>query len=197
MKPFKDEGRSARAAALGAALCIAAMLAGCASAPSATIAAAGPGEPARHCVLDNRGRVRVCSTLAVPGLEADRDAKRLSGEPAALTVYVVRQSWGDSRELLRLSVDGRPADIETTPDSLVRLRLAPGEHRLAFEHAGQQRSTEVAGAAGEVRLLWIRREPWSFARELLWGAEPESATRERVPQTRLVSDMRRPDVPAR
>jgi hypothetical protein len=190
MKPLNEERRAGRAAALAAALCGAAMLAGCASAPPRTTAGAGPGEPARHCVLDNRGRVRVCSTQAVPGPEADREAKRLSGEPAALTVYVVRQSWGDSRELLRLSVDGRPADIETTPDSLVRLRLAPGEHRLAFEHAGQQRSTQIVGAAGEVRVLWIRREPWSFARELLWGVEPETATRERVKQTRLVADIR-------
>lgn len=153
-------------------------------------AANDQSQPARHCVLDNRGRVRVCTTQPVPSMQADEEAKRGAGDSSSLTVYVVRHSWGDSRELLRLSVDADPAGIETTPNSLLRMRLAPGEHRLSFDHANQLRTTQVSGAAGEVRFLWIRREPWSFARELLWGVEPEAATRARVKQTRLVADIR-------
>ena len=188
MEQVKKLCQATRTASLGASLLAVAALAGCANPPLGS-STPGIADPARHCVLDNRARVRVCTTHAVPSAAVDQEAKRLQGDPGALTIYVVRQSWGDSRELLRLSVDARPADIETTPDSMVRLRLAPGEHRLSFEHAGQHRSTPIAGAAGEVRLLWIRREPWSFARELLWGEEPEATTRDRVKQTRLVADI--------
>ncbi len=182
-------GSASRTLALAACGLAIALLPGCASTTQERTAV-GQSQPARHCVLDNRGRVRVCTTQPVPSLQADQEAKRLTGDSSSLTVYVVRQSWGDSRELLRLSVDAGPAEIETTPNSLLRLRLAPGEHRLSFVHADRLRTTEVSGAAGEVRVLWIRREPWSFARELLWGVEPETATRVRVKQTRLVADIR-------
>lgn len=189
MHQFLSWGSAPRTVAFAACGLAIALLSGCAS-TTRERTAIDQSQPARHCVLDNRGRVRVCTTQPVPSLQSDEDAKRLTGDSSSLTIYVVRQSWGDSRELLRLSVDAGPAGIETTPNSLLRLRLAPGEHRLSFEHADQLRTTQVSGTAGEVRVLWIRREPWSFARELLWGIEPETATRERVKQTRLVADIR-------
>lgn len=182
-------GGAPRALAFAACGLLITLLSGCAMTTEKRTAV-DRSQPARHCVLDNRGRVRVCTTQPVPNLPADEEAKRGTGDSSSLTVYVVRHSWGDSRELLRLSVDADPARIETTPNSLVRLRLAPGEHRLSFDHANQLRTTQVSGVAGEVRVLWIRREPWSFARELLWGVEPEAATRARVKQTRLVADIR-------
>lgn len=162
-----------------------ALMAGCASAPPADRNA-----EIRHCYQSKVDRYRKgpCTSAPVPSLEADADAKRFRPEPAAFTVYVVRHSWGDGFNLLNVHLDER-SGIETVPDSMVRLRLPPGSHTLAFEFEGRRHSLSMQGAAGELRFVRLGGTAWAWSSSYAWVEEPQQRTRERAARTRLVADV--------
>jgi len=161
-----------------------AMLAGCASAP-----APDPTAEAPHCYKTNRGRPVVCTTVVAPSLNADAQAKRFEPDARSLTVFVVRKNWGDTRHLISLFVDGR-APIETVPESLVRLRLKPGQHSLSFEFEGQRQELGVSGGAGEVRFVRIEGSVWAWGSNYGWASEQAADARARALNARLVADIR-------
>lgn len=176
------KSQSSRSAVL---LFLAAWLAGCASSPKPD-----PTAEAIHCYRNKVDRYRVgpCTTVPVPSLAADADAKTFKPDPVYLTVYVVRRSWGDGWHLLKVFAGARPG-VETLPDTMVRMRLPPGEHELSFEFDGQRKSTRVAGTAGEVVFMRLAGTAWAWSSQYEWVYEPPLAIRERAAKTRLVADL--------
>lgn len=169
-----------------AAVAAAALLAGCASPPAPNPTAETP-----HCYKTNKGRVIACTSSPAPSLNADAEAKRFAPDPTALTVYVVRRNWGDGRNFVKVQADNGPF-AETLPDTMVRIKLQPGAHTIAFEVDGQRLSTKVQGQAGEVRFVRIDGTVWAWKSSYEWAAEPEAEIRERARKARLVADIRLP-----
>ncbi|CAN7766213.1 hypothetical protein LJR039_007319 [Pseudorhodoferax sp. LjRoot39] len=162
------------------------VLAGCATPP-----APDPSIAAPHCYQSKVDRYRKgpCTTAPAPSLAADAEAKLFEADPTLLTVYVVRQNWGDGANVLKLDVDGGPA-IETLPDTMVRMRLKPGRHDLTFAYEGLRRETRVEGAAGELRFVRLRGTSWAWGSTYEWANEPQAEIRERARKTRLVADLK-------
>ncbi|KQP13313.1 hypothetical protein [Pseudorhodoferax sp. Leaf267] len=179
MKPF----RFARAAMV---VGLAGVMAGCAALP-----APDRSVEAVHCYQSRVDRYRKgpCTTAPVPSLNADAQAKRFEADPLLLTVYVVRQSWGDGANVLSVEVDGGPA-IETLPDSMVRLRLGPGQHALVFTFEGQRREARVAGSGGDVRFVRLAGTAWAWGSAYKWASEPQIDIQKRAARTRLVADVK-------
>lgn len=88
-----------------------------------------------------------CTKAAAPSLNADADAKRFAPDPGALIVYVVRRNWSDGRNFVKVQVDDGPS-VETLPDTMVRAKLKPGSHTIAFEVDGDRKTTTIEGKAG-------------------------------------------------
>lgn len=142
-----------------------------------------------YCYRNSRRRPVVCTTDPTPGLATDAESKRFEPDPHALTVYVVRSSWGDNYHLVRLAVDERD-NIELVPHSMARLRLAPGKHRLAFDVDGRRHPTQLAAEAGDVRYLCISGEFWVWGSSFGWASESPESIRGRALRARLVADVR-------
>lgn len=165
------------------ALAAAGLLAGCATPP-----APNPTAEVPYCHKTNKGRVIACTQAPAPSLNADAEAKRFTPDPSALTVYVVRRNWGDGRQFVKVQADGDPP-VETLPDTMVRMKLKPGRHSIAFEFDGRGQGTTVDGKAGDVRFVRIDGMVWSWKSRFEWASEPEAATRERALKARLVADV--------
>ena len=73
------------------------VLAGCATQP-----APHPTAEVPYCHKINKGQRIACTEAPAPSLNADVDAKRFTPDPNALTVYVVRRNWGDSRHVVKV-----------------------------------------------------------------------------------------------
>lgn len=166
---------------LGAALL--APLAGCMTPARRALNADGSychsnGKPSR--------RVLTCTDTAVP---ADA-ATALSFQPqaGALTVYVLRQRWGDVAHPVRVQVNERPAAV-TVPASLVRLVLPPGEHRAVAEWQGHRTETQFAGAAGAMLFLDLHAPAWVWEQGCEWKRADEASTRTRARSCQLVADL--------
>lgn len=159
------------------------LLAGCATPP-----APDPTAEAPYCHRTHKGRVIACTKAQVPSLNADADAKHFSADPGALTVYVVRRNWSDGRNFVKVQVDDGPA-VQTLPDTMVRARLKPGAHTIAFEVEGPRKTTRVEGKAGEVRFVRIDGVVWAWKSTFEWATDPEPAIHERALKARLVADL--------
>lgn len=129
-----------------------------------------------------------CTTEAVPSNDVEALAKRFEPNADALTVYVLRKRWGDARNLVVASIDGR-RQVTTIPESLVRIRLKPGEHRLALSWDGSSSDFVVAGAAGEVRFVELVGSVWSWGSTYRWEAGSLDAARERAIASKLIADI--------
>jgi hypothetical protein len=160
------------------------LLAGC----STTTTAPDLTAEVPHCYKTNTGKVIACTKKAAPSLKVDADAKRFASDPGALTVYVVRRNWADGRPSVTVQVGDIPA-VETLPNTMVRAKLKPGAHTVAFEFDGQRKTTTVEGKAGDVRFVRIDGVVTAFSSSFEWAAEPDSAIRERALKARLVADL--------
>ncbi len=162
------------------------VLLGCASTDSDVSRRSGP-----YCYRNARKRPIVCTSESTPGLDVEAEAKRFEADPGALTVYVVRSGWGDTRHLVAVSVDdSRP--IETVPQSMVRMRLRAGIHRIAYDLEQDHGAIEVRGAAGQVRFLRLSGDSWVWGTSFGWSQEDEEIAKRRARSTRLVGDVRIP-----
>lgn len=52
--------------------------------------------------------------------------------------------------------------METVPNSMIRLRVKAGSHRIAFSAGGKSFDRTISGMAGEVRLVGITGTDWSW-----------------------------------
>jgi hypothetical protein len=135
----------------------------------------------------------VIACTGCPGAEPERGCRgqALRADPNALTVYVVRRNWGDGRNFVKVQVDDGAA-VETLPDTMVRYRLKPGSHSIAFEAEGQRSVLNVAGKASEVRFVRIDGVVWAWKSTFSWATESEDSIRKRALKARLIADVTAP-----
>lgn len=129
-----------------------------------------------------------CTPQPVPPLSVEADVKRFEASADALTLYVVRKRWGDASKPAVVSLDGRTR-VTTIPESLMRVRLKPGEHRLAVEWDGRSTERVVSGAAGEVRFVELVGWFWSWGGEFHWEEGSLQASRPRAISSKLIADL--------
>lgn len=167
---------------LGAALV---PLSGCMSKPLQPVNADGT-----YCYsIGRRPRNKLtCTPEPVPQLSVEADVKRFEASADALTLYVVRKRWGDTRDPAIVSLDGRTR-VTTIPESLIRVRLKPGEYRLSVEWDGRSTQHVVSGAAGEVRFVELVGWFWSWGGEYHWEAGSPEGSRSRAMSSKLIADL--------
>jgi len=165
---------------LGAAACL---TAGCALTPPAKHLDDG-----RYCRLAERSNrpAAACTSRPIPGDNQQAEARQLLGAPGLYTVYVIRDRWNDAEGLLTVSAPGHPG-IEIVPQSFIRLRLPPGTHRLQLDGADAAGVLEVRGQAGEVGLVEVEGEVWSWRRHLHLTPLAPTGQRDRVARLPLVA----------
>ena len=83
-------------------------------------------------------------------------------------------------------------EVETLPDTMVRYRLKPGSHSIAFEAEGQRSVLNVAGKANEVRFVRIDGVVWAWKSTFSWATESEDSIRKRALKARLIADVTAP-----
>ncbi len=129
-----------------------------------------------------------CTPAPVPTAAVEAEAKRFEADPASLTVYVLRRNWGDASVALAIDVDGA-ARAHTIPDSLVRLRLSPTQHRLSMQWDGHTSDIAVKGEAGQVQFLDLIGSGRAWGNTFRWEtANPETSKR-RASASKLVADL--------
>jgi hypothetical protein len=172
-------------APMGMLVGAAVFMSGCASLPPPDLTA-----QSIYCYRSKVDRYKKgpCTSTPVPSLARDAEAKQFKPDPGYLTVYVVRHSWGDGSNIVQVVADGGSA-IETLPDTMVRLRLKPGSHELAYEFEGQRTTAQVVGGAGEVRFVWLSGTAWAWRSRYSWGDDQQAAIRQRASRTRLIADV--------
>ena len=67
------------------------------------------------------------------------------------------------------TVDGA-AGVATIPESLARLRLKPGAHRLSTQWEGRAEDISVQGRAGDLRVVELVGSGWAFGTSFSWEA---------------------------
>lgn len=160
-------------------------IAGCMSKPIHPANADGT-----YCHRNGRGfgQKLTCTPTAVPTEAAEAEAKRFEADPASLTVYVLRRRWSDAGIVVPVVVDG-VADAATTPESLVRLRLKPGPHRLVAHWDGQATDTLVEGLAGDLRIVELVGSGWAWGTRFNWQAASGDGAKARAMASKLVADL--------
>lgn len=166
-------------------------LAGCAIAPEQRAA-----ESRTYCMSTPRTRRTVCTPEPVPSAAVEAEAKRFEPAPDVLTVYVVRSAWADGVRPLAVTVDG-DSQIGTLPRSLIRLRLAPGAHQLAFEWDGRTHTFIAEGQAGELRIVELAGSSVPLDRPYHWSDADPAGAKLRARGTRLIADAQWTTSPAR
>ncbi len=78
--------------------------------------------------------------------------------------------------------------IGTLPRSLIRLRLAPGAHQLAFEWNERVHGFAVDGAAGDLRIVELAGSSVPLDRPYHWSDADPAGAKLRARTTRLVAD---------
>ena len=140
-----------------------------------------------YCHKD-RGRNAYCTKENAPSLKRDEEAKQFPSHLGALTVYVVRY-WGDGHHPLEISVDGG-TEMETVPNSMIRLRVKAGSHRISFSVGGKAFDRTISGMAGEVRLVGITGTDWSWGSSShSWSDDSDDQIKRQARRSRLIKDI--------
>jgi hypothetical protein len=129
-----------------------------------------------------------CTPTAVPTDAVEAEAKRFEADPTALTVYVLRSSWGDASVAVPVNIDGT-ASAATIPVSLVRLRLKPGAHRVSAQWERQSIDTTVEGRAGDLRVVELIGSGWAWGTSFNWQMAQAESVRKRAQASKLVADL--------
>jgi len=129
-----------------------------------------------------------CTPTAVPTDAVEAEAKRFDADPASLTVYVLRHRWGDASVVVPVTVDG-VASASTVPQSLVRLRLKPGAHRVSAQWEGRSIDISVEGGAGDQRVIELIGAGWAWGTSFSWEAVQAGAVKSRAQASKLVADL--------
>lgn len=129
-----------------------------------------------------------CTPVAVPTDAVEAEAKRFEADPTALTVYVLRSSWGDASVVVPVTIDGA-AGAATIPVSLVRLRLKPGAHRVSAQWDGRSVDMSVGGRAGDLRVVELIGSGWAWGTSFSWESVQAEAVKTRAQASKLVADV--------
>lgn len=161
-------------------------LAGCMTKPNRPVNADGI-----YCYRTGKSnRLKLtCTPAAIPTAAVEAEAKRFEGTSDALTVFVLRRSWGDASVVVPVTVDGT-SGAATIPESLVRMRLAPGKHRISAKWDSLSADIVIEGQAGEVRVVELKGSGWAWGNTFRWKDVGLEDVRERALATKLVADVR-------
>jgi hypothetical protein len=129
-----------------------------------------------------------CTTEAAPPAAVEAEAKRFEPLADALTIYIVRKRWGDTGNQVVVNADGR-ARVTTIPESLTRLRVPAGPHRLVLEWEGKAVEFDVQGAVGEVRYVELVGSVWSWGSRYQWEAGSAAQSPSRAMVCKLIADV--------
>lgn len=162
------------------------LLAGCMTRPVRSVNADGSycyqlGKPTWHRLT--------CTPGPIPPAAVEEQAMLFQPEAATLTVYVVRRRWADTKQVISVKVDDRPQTLATIPRSLLRLRLSPGSHCLAFDWQGKSFETRVEGGAGDIRFVELVGASWFWGTTFEWEASNPEGARRRAVASKLVADV--------
>ena len=148
-----------------------------------------PQPDGRYCFSFGKyyQRKLTCTTAPIPSAAVEADAKRFEPAAGLLTVYVVRKRWGDAINQVRLAADGG-AQVVTTPESFVRLRLKPGVHKLSIAWPDGATSLDVSGEAGEVQFVEVVGSVWTWGSTYRLERGDPADSRKRIANLRLVAD---------
>jgi hypothetical protein len=88
-----------------------------------------------------------------------------------------------------ISVDGGAA-METVPNSMIRLRMKAGSHRISFSVGGNLFDRTISGRAGEVRLVGITGTDWSWGSSShAWADDSDDQIKRQSRRSRLIKDI--------
>ncbi len=174
-----------RTLALGALATVMVFLAGCMTKPIRPVNADGT-----YCYRIGKSyRPKLtCTPEPIPPATVEEDAKRFNGMAGALTVYVLRRSWGDASVVVPVKVDGATG-AATIPESLVRLRLTPGKHTLSTTWDGRGADITVEGLPGDVQIVELKGTGWAWGSTFSLQAVRLADVRERAQVSKLVGDV--------
>ncbi|MBX7229594.1 MAG: hypothetical protein K1X48_08320 [Burkholderiaceae bacterium] len=80
--------------------------------------------------------------------------------------------------------------METVPNSMIRLRLKPGSHRISFAVAGKSYDRTVNGLAGDVKLLGVTGTDWSWGSSShAWADDSDDQVKRQARRSRLIKDV--------
>jgi hypothetical protein len=81
----------------------------------------------------------------------------------------------DAINLVAVSIGGRTR-VTTIPESVIRVRLNPGAHRVWLEWEGRSIEHLVSGRAGQLQFLELVGSVWSWGINYRWEeGTPESS----------------------
>jgi hypothetical protein len=129
-----------------------------------------------------------CTTGPVPSDLVEQSAKQFEPTLGAITLYVVRNRWSDPANKVPVVVDGL-ASVVTIPQSLIRLRLKPGEHQITVEWEGNQASKTITGAAGDVFFVELAGNVWVWGSTYQWADPRGLSARKSATSAKLIADV--------
>lgn len=129
-----------------------------------------------------------CTPAPIPSATVEADAKRFEPTPGKLTVYLVRNRWGDTRNVVRVSSEGKPT-AETVPESFARWQLPAGSHRLTATWLEGSAGLDISGGAGEVVFVEMIGRVWAWGSDYRLELGNTAESRRRALPLRLVADL--------
>ena len=145
--------------------------------------------------VNNKSRHPTCTMAAIPAAAIENQAKLFQPDAGALTLYVVRKRWSDAINLVSVTVGSQRAAF-TVPDSFVRLRLAPGTHRVSTTWDGKVLEQSVAGHRGDIAVVELVGTAMNGRSRYRLERSDLPSSRKRILESRLVADLDL-DVPIR
>ncbi len=164
---------------------IALLLTGCVTTPSRPVEADGTY---CHRVGKISRQKLTCTLDPVPSDAVEASAKQFKAIPEAATVYVVRKGWADGPNKVPVSIDGR-RPVLTIPDSLMRVRLSPGEHQLTLEWEGKRIVRAFTPRVGEVTFIELEARVWAWSATYGWAEVDAEDIRMKALKAKLIADL--------
>lgn len=161
------------------------LLSACMSVPARPVEADGTY---CHRIGKSYRQKRTCTALPVPSDATEAGAKRFEPASDAATLYIVRRRWGDTANRVPVSLDDRPAFL-TIPDSVVRVRLKPGNHQVAIEWEAQRQVRIVSVGVGEVLFVEVEGSVWAWGSTYSWAGPDAEGARRRALRSKLIADI--------
>lgn len=123
----------------------------------------------------------------VPGAAVDAMVKRFEPVPGKLTLYLVRNRWADTANVVLVGIDGGNP-VPTVPASFLRFLMAPGPYRLTFKWEKGSGQLSVFGGAGQILFVDLVGSLWFWSEGYRLGLG-DMHSNERVLKSRLVADV--------
>jgi hypothetical protein len=158
-------------------------LSGCAGSPSTEVA--GSDYCHRTRGMPDAPRHRTCTTAPIPAPQVEAAAKRFEPVADAGTLYVVRRSRGDSSNLLPVDL-GHGVKIDTIPNSFIRVRMAPGDHTVAFDWHGVRRPMPVHLREGTITFIELDETDWL---QYEWVGTSPARARQEALLSKMIADV--------